>query len=187
MDHHDKAIVELAKPCSSFFKWEDLILAGETARAHPEDNIPQQVQTREALQSLANLILDPIANEISKPSLTYGLSCSGIVNRIARRIAPAVDQHSSFECWGNGNRICSLGGAAVDFFVKGRTASEAAVFVIKTLPFDALYFYGDGRPIHVSWSQSPRKLVVEMKFNATHQRHFPVRRTPERFLELHGR
>lgn len=186
MDHLDKAIAELAEPCSSFFKWEDLILAGDTARAHPEDNIPRQVQTREALQSLASLILDPISKEITKPTLTYGLSCSGIVNRIARKIAPAVDQHSSFECWGNGNQICSLGGAAVDFFVEGRTASEIAVFVIETLPFDALYFYGEGRPIHVSWSQSPRNLVVEMKFNAAHQRHFPVRRTIDRFLELYG-
>jgi len=187
VDHLDKAIAELAQPCSSFFKWEDLILAGETARAHPEDNIPRQIQTREALQSLASLILDPIASEISKPRLTYGLSCAGIVNRIAKRIAPAVDQHSSFECWSNGNRICSLGGAAVDFFVEGRTASEVAVFVVETLPFDALYFYGDDRPIHVSWSQTPRNVAVEMKFNAAHQRYFPVRRTPKRFLELHGR
>lgn len=173
--------------CSQYFTWADLISAGETAGTSPMRNLPRAKRTFDALASMAAAILDPIVLNLNRPTITYAFSGPSNISKIRRKIAPTVDQHASFECWPNGNRICPIGGAAVDFFVPGRTSIEVASFVITMLDFDALYFYGPEKPIHVSWSESPRGLVVEMKFNEKHQRHFPVRRSPERFLELYGR
>ena len=173
--------------CSEFFSLYDLICAGETASSSPLDNLPQEQQTVDALTSLASAILDPVARNFERPQLTYAFSGPTNIAKIKKNIAPRVDQHASFERQRNGKRICTFDGAAADFQVRGRASTEVAQYIIEDLNFDAIYFYGKNRPIHVSWSQSPRKLVVEMKFNATHQRHFPVRRTTDRFLELYGR
>ena len=173
--------------CSEFFSLYDLICAGETASSSPLDNLPQEQQTVDALTSLASAILDPITRNFERPQLTYAFSGPTNIAKIKKNIAPRVDQHASFERQRNGKRICDFDGAAADFQVRVRSSTLVAQYIIEKLDFDAIYFYGKNRPIHVSWSQSPRKLVVEMKFNTAHQRHFPVRRTPERFLELYGR
>ena len=173
--------------CSEFFSLNDLISAGETASSSPLDNLPREQDTVQALASLAKAILDPVTQHFERPKLTYAFSGPTNIAKITRNIAPRVDQHASFERQRNGKRICAFDGAAADFQVRGRASTMVTQYIIEELDFDAIYFYGKNRPIHVSWSQSPRKLVVEMKFNTAYQRHFPVRRTPERFLELYGR
>ena len=173
--------------CSSFFTFGDLISAGETAGLAPLENLPKEQRTIDALAMMASKILDPITQEFERPTLTYAFSGPSTIVKIKRNIAPRVDQHASFEVQQNGRMICALGGAAVDFSLEHKNSLFAARFVIENLNFDAIYFYGPDRPIHVSWSDSPRNMVVEMKLNTKHRRHFPVRRSPEKFLDLHGR
>jgi hypothetical protein len=179
--------LDLESNCSLHFTLRDLISAGATASLNPTENVPKEPETLSALASLAKEVLEPVTSQFVRPILTYAFSGPANIAKIKRNIAPRVDQHASFERQRNGKRICTFDGAAADFQVRGRASTEVAQYIIEDLDFDAIYFYGKNRPIHVSWSQSPRKLVVEMKFNATHQRHFPVRRTTDRFLELYGR
>jgi len=39
---------------------------------------------------------------------------------------------------------------------------EVAQWVIGNTPFDRLYFYGDGKPIHVSYGPDQKRTVVRM-------------------------
>lgn len=177
----------LHENCSQHFCWLDLIDCGETMASSDISNIPDSDETWMALSNLARCVLDPVVDKFGRIQLTYCFSSPRLSSRIKRSIAPRRDQHASHEKLANGNPVCGLGGAAADFFAIDFPSTETASFIVEHLPFDALYFYGSSRPAHVSWSRSPRKLVVEMKFNAAHQRHFPVRRAPEKFLELYGK
>ena len=177
----------LTDKCSRHFCWLDLIDCGETMASSDISNIPESDETWMALSNLARCVLDPIVDQFGRIDLTYCFSSPRLSSRIRRSIAPRRDQHASHERLENGNQVCKLGGAAADFVAREFPSAETASFIVEHLPFDALYFYGSSRPVHASWSHSPRKLVVEMKFNTAHQRHFPVRRTPDRFLELYGR
>lgn len=40
---------------------------------------------------------------------------------------------------------------------------EVARWIMENLPFDRLYFYGSGRPIHVSYAELHQGLAYEMR------------------------
>ena len=178
---------DLNEKCSQHFCWMDLIHCGETMASSDISNIPESDETWVALSNLARRVLDPLVDNFGRIQLTYCFASPRLSSQIKRSIAPRRDQHASHEKLANGKPVCILGGAAVDFIARHCSSAKTASFTVEHLPFDALYFYGSSRPVHVSWSQSPRKLVVDMKFNTAHGRHFPVRRTVDRFLELYGR
>lgn len=176
----------LNERCSNHFRWQDLIICGETMAISDISNTPESEKSWDALANLARFILDPLVDHFGRINLTYCFSSKALSSLIKSSIAPRRDQHASHETSANGKLVCTFGGAAADFISPSVSSSKAATFVIQHLPFDALYFYGDERPIHVSWSEKPRGLIVDMKFKENYQRHFPVRRTAERFLELYG-
>ena len=80
-----------------------------------------------------------------------------------------LDQHASFELNSNGKRTCERVGAAVDLHVPGTRASQV-VAQVRRQPFDRIYFYGDDRPVHVSWSSTPVGYVTSMVPSATDRR-----------------
>jgi hypothetical protein len=63
-----------------------------------------------------------------------------------------VDQHAAHEKRTNGNYVCPRLGAACDFKVTNLNMRKVAEWTYFNTPVDRLYFYGDDRPIHVSYS-----------------------------------
>ncbi|MEO1268524.1 MAG: hypothetical protein AAFX99_10530, partial [Myxococcota bacterium] len=71
-------------------------------------------------------------------------------------------QHAGCELGRDGKLVCPRQGMAVDFRVEKAGSEDVARWIIQTLPFDALYFYGDDRPIHVSWSLAPSRRIYTL-------------------------
>ena len=167
--------------CSRHFHFRDLLFCGETyARIVSEgsaiDNRPAVDDSWEAIAGLAAFILDPVVDRFGPANLTYGFASPALTRNIPGRIDPSRDQHAAHESTRTGKRICIRGGAAVDFAV-ATISSEVARFIRSSLPFDRIYFYGDNRPLHVSWSTTPAQelWVLETK----NGRRFPRRPRPE--------
>jgi hypothetical protein len=78
-----------------------------------------------------------------------------------------LDQHASHECNKHGKPICDRLGAAVDFIIEDEDMIEVAQWVINNLPFDRMYLYGRAKPIHISLTSTPSKLVTLMAPSAT--------------------
>jgi hypothetical protein len=169
-------MVQLSETCSAHFRYRDLVACGETwarlfanAVEVPAEFLPAQPETWAALEAIATQILDPLVAEFGSLTLTYGFAAQALTRHIPARIAPQLDQHASFELNSKGKRICERGGAAVDLHVPGAHASQV-VAQLRRLPFDRVYFYGDDRPIHVSWSATPIGHVTSMVPNANGRR-----------------
>jgi hypothetical protein len=58
--------------------------------------------------------------------------------------------------------VCDRGGAACDLLVEDENMREVADWIIETLPFDRLYFYGIARPIHISFGPQHSRAAYEM-------------------------
>lgn len=61
-----------------------------------------------------------------------------------------------------GNLICPRLGAAVDFIVEDENMREVADWIAANTPFDRLYFYGEDRPVHVSFGPEFKGDYIEM-------------------------
>jgi hypothetical protein len=147
----------LNEQCSKHFRYQDVIEAGETFERLRVDNVPQQLETYFAIKDLAICLLDPLIDKFGAMKITYGFCSCKLSNKIKARIAPSIDQHSSFELNTKSKRICKRDGIAVDFFMTqyANDMNLVADWVINNLPFDRLYFYGKDRPIHLSYSKNP--------------------------------
>lgn len=119
-----------------------------------ESNIPATQESTIALEYLLLEILLPINSAIGKPVITYGFTSFSLKKYIQRYspsgTSPDLDQHSAFEKNSVGKQICSRGGAACDLFIKDVSSSDIVRYIVKTLNYDRLYYYGDDRPLHVS-------------------------------------
>ncbi|MBH2018058.1 hypothetical protein [Polaromonas sp.] len=166
------------------FSFRDFIECGTTWRENScgiqrIDNRPRQENSWLAIAQLATVVLDPIWNKYGKLSLTYGFCSQNLARLISKKlnacIAPQVDQHASCELNIKGNAICRHLGAACDFFIPGRETQmdEAALWMASNLEFDAMYYYGRDRPLHISWGPAARKMVVLMKTSALDRRRHP--------------
>jgi hypothetical protein len=62
--------------------------------------------------------------------------------------------------------VCRRGGAACDFIVEDEDMREVADWVIDNLPFDRVYYYGQDRALHVSWSATPKRAAFDMRMSA---------------------
>ena len=102
--------------------------------------------------------------------LTYGFCSHALSKHIKGRIAPELDQHALYERSSEGKLICDRGGAACDFIVPDEDMEEVSRWIMENLPFDRLYFYGKGRPIHVSYAEKPQRVAYEMRESATGRR-----------------
>ena len=171
--------------CSKNFKFEDFISCSETYQAVLVKNDPNRDATYNFITQLANDILEPCLAEFGNLKLTYGFCSHGLSSAIKKRrggIHPPLDQHAGMELNAKGDLICSRGGMAADFHCLPISSLEVAKFIVERLPFDRLYFYGEGRPIHVSVNKELVSQIVIMKKSKT--RVVPRRVVKEAFLSM---
>lgn len=131
-----------------------------------------------AMQELNYWILDPIIDYFGRENfkLTYGF-CShdlriylekkdpitGIKNG---RVAPSLDQHIAHEVKKNGDYYCQRLGASCDFLIVDFKSNQLVNWILEQrLPFDSLYFYGQDRPIHISYGPQHKRAI--WTFNAS--------------------
>lgn len=155
-------IPELDQSCGANFTYRSFIECGETQQRLRLKNLPLNPSTYNALYDLATQILDPLVDYFGGIKLTYGF-CSGELGRhITKRVAPKLDQHAAHETTKAGKLICDRGGAACDFIVEHEDMREVADWIIANLAFDRLYFYGEARPLHVSFGPQNSRAAHEM-------------------------
>ena len=176
-----KNIPNLDQLCGKHFSYRNFIECGETQKRLHLSNIPSNPETYNALYSLATQVLDPVVDYFGLIRLTYGFCSNELSREISGRIAPTLDQHAGHELNVRGEPICSRLGAAVDFIVDDESMYEVAVWICKNTPFDRIYIYGEGKPLHVSFSETPRKQVTKMAPSAN-GRLIPRTFSLERFL-----
>jgi DNA phosphorothioation-associated putative methyltransferase len=158
-----RALPSLEEQCGKHFTFRDFIVCGETRAKTGIPNVPEQPGTYNALARLAMLVLDPVIDYFGPIVLTYGFCSRELAKHIPGRNAPALDQHAGHEVNTRGKPICKRLGAAVDFLVTDENMFEVAQWIVRNTPFDRLYFYGDGRPLHVSHGPENKREVVVMK------------------------
>jgi len=155
-------IPNLDDPCGDNFCFRDLIECGETQARTGLENLPQQLDSYNALQDLAVQVIDPVVDYYGMVRLTFGFCSPGLARQIPGRIDPKRDQHAAHELNRLGRRVCERPGAAVDFLVEDESMLEVAQWIVANTPFDRLYFYGDDRPVHVSYGPQCNGQVVRM-------------------------
>jgi DNA phosphorothioation-associated putative methyltransferase len=157
-----RTIPDLDNPCGRFVTFRHLIECGETVARSKLANLPVQAESYNALVELAEHILDPVIEYFGMIRLTFGFCSAQLAKQISGRIDQKRDQHAAHEKNRHGTPICDRLGAAVDFIVDDESMLEVAQWVIGNTPFDRLYFYGDGKPIHVSYGPDQKRTVVRM-------------------------
>lgn len=126
---------------------------------------PENPESERSLLFLQTSIIMPVINKfgIENFKLTYGF-CSKDLLKLLRheksRICVEVDQHMANERNSKGNYYCKHLGAACDFIIAG-VDSRKVISYLKTLNFDSIYYYGKDRPIHISYSTTPRRKIWE--------------------------
>jgi DNA phosphorothioation-associated putative methyltransferase len=160
-------IPSLDQNCGRYLKFRDLIQCGETQSKLGISNLPRSPQTYNALYSLSTQILDPVIEYFGSVRLTYGFCSPALGSKISSRVAPKLDQHASHECNKHGKPICHRLGAAVDFMIEDEDMVEVAIWISENLTFDRMYIYGRSKPMHISLSEVPAKLITFMIPSAT--------------------
>jgi len=178
-----KNFPDISSKCSNHFSYKDLVYCGETQAETGLANLPEQQKSYDALQAIAQNVLDLVVERFGSLKLTYAFCSSELSKIIPSRIAPKIDQHSSYELNKAGNLICDRGGAAVDFLIDDRSMLGVAKWVVENIHFDRLYFYGDCLPIHVSYGPQETGQIVMMT-NKSKNRIVPKVITREAFYEL---
>ncbi|MGE4094294.1 MAG: DNA phosphorothioation-associated putative methyltransferase, partial [Candidatus Binatia bacterium] len=157
-----RTVPDLDDCCGRYLTFRELIHCGETQATTGITNLPLQLATYTALTQLATLVLDPVIDYFGDIVLTYGFCSRELAKQISGRIAPHLDQHTSHEVNTKGNPVCPRLGAAADFLVTDENMLEVAQWIVHHTPFDRLYFYGDDRPIHVSYGPEQKREIVMM-------------------------
>jgi hypothetical protein len=155
----------LDEPCGRHFRFRDFLHCGATREATGLPNLPEQVETYNALTRLATRVLDPVIDYFGEVVLTYGFCSRELAKHVPGRNAPELDQHAGHELNTRGKPVCPRLGAAADFLVTDESMLEVAQWIVQHTPFDRLYFYGDTRPIHVSCGPENKREIVLMKSN----------------------
>ncbi|WP_295385028.1 DNA phosphorothioation-associated putative methyltransferase [uncultured Thiodictyon sp.] len=153
---------DLDDACGRFLTFRKLIACGETQARTGLPNLPRQAESWNALQALAERVLDPVIDWFGMIRLSYGFCSPELAREIAGRTDPKLDQHAAHERNRLGNPICPRLGAAVDFIVEDEDMAEVARWLAENTPFDRLYFYGPNQPIHVSYGPEHSRQVVRM-------------------------
>ena len=164
------SIPSLDQNCGKYLKFRDLIQCGETQSRLGIPNIPLNPDTYNALYFLGTQVLDPVIDYFGAVKLTYGFCSPALGAKISSRVAPKLDQHASHECNLQGKAICDRLGAAVDFIIEDEDMIEVAQWIAENLTFDRIYLYGRTKPIHVSLSNAPARLVTFMVLTAAGRR-----------------
>jgi DNA phosphorothioation-associated putative methyltransferase len=160
--HRARTIPALDDPCGNYLRFRQLIECGETQAETGLVNLPQQPESYNALLDLALNVLDPVIDYFGMIRLSYGFCSPPLARQIPGRIDPKRDQHAAHEINRQGRPICERLGAAVDFRVEDENMLEVAQWMVANTPFDRLYFYGEGLPVHVSFGPNHDRQVVRM-------------------------
>lgn len=152
----------LDNPCGQYHTFRNFIECGETQARTGLPNLPKQAETYNALAALAQHIIDPVMDYFGGIQLTYGFCSPELAKQILGQIAPKLDQHASHERNTRGKLICERKGAACDFIVPDENMLEVARWIVQNTPFDRLYFYGDDKPLHVSYGEEHSQTIVIM-------------------------
>ena len=155
-------IPDIDTPCGHYLTYRNFIECGETQQANGLPNRPHQADSYTALYELAVNILDPVIDYFGMIRLTYGFCSHELGKQINKRVAPKLDQHAAHELNTRKNLICPRLGAAVDFIVEDENMREVADWISENSPFDRLYFYGEDRPIHVSYGPEQKREYIDL-------------------------
>jgi hypothetical protein len=176
---------KLDEPCGINFTFRDFTDCSETFKSSDVINIPKEDKTFIALVDLSKNIIDPLIRKFGLLELTYGFASPELTKLIKNRIAPTLDQHSSYERNSKGNLICERGGAAADFVIKKAGSLIVAKWIIENCLFDRLYFWKNSKPLHVSYGPQLKRSVVVMTPSKTNRlRYIPRVYKEEDFLLL---
>lgn len=156
------SIPDIDQRCGLNFTYRDFIECGETQNQTKIENLPRRAETYNAIYDLASNLLDPVVEYFGAIRLTYGFCSPELSKLILASVAPELDQHASHEVNRKGNSICNRLGAACDFIVDDESMREVADWIIANLPFDRLYFYGDDRPVHLSFGPQNSRAAYTM-------------------------
>ena len=178
---------KLDNMCGRYLRFRDFIECGRTYEDSQVENIPSIENSYHALTKLAENIIDPVIEKYGSIHLTYGFASPNLTRLIKGRIAPKLDQHASYELNHHGVAICNRGGAAADFLVNNVGSLNVAKWVVENCPFDRLYFYGDQRPIHVSFGPELNRSIVVMRPTSTSSRLIPGNYNEEKFKSFEER
>lgn len=152
----------LEQKCGRYFTYRDLIECGETRAALGINNMPIEPESFNAIFNLVSNIVDPVIDYFGMVKLTFGFCSPALASQINGRISPKLDQHAAHEKTRRGGHICDRLGAACDFIVEDEDMAAVVQWIIENVEFDRLYFYGSQRPIHVSYSATPARQVIDM-------------------------
>jgi DNA phosphorothioation-associated putative methyltransferase len=155
-------IPELDNQCGRNLTYRQLIECGETQQRIGLANCPKQPDSYTALSDLTTHILDPVIDYFGMINLTYGFCSHELGKHINKRVAPKLDQHAAHELNTKKNLICPRLGAAIDFIVDDENMREVADWIAENTPFDRLYFYGEDRPIHVSYGPEQKGEYIDL-------------------------
>jgi hypothetical protein len=171
-----KVAPALSDACGKYFTYRDLIQCGETQKLTNIPNVPQNPESFGALYDLVTQILDPVVEYFGRIELTYGFCSRELAKHVRGRNAPKLDQHAALELNTRGAPICNRSGAAVDFLVRDESMRLVADWIIDNLPFDRLYFYGDDRPLHVSYGPDGKRDAFEVRRTAKGTYPYPYKK-----------
>lgn len=152
----------LDAPCGQYHTFRDFIECGATQARTGLPNLPKQAESYNALAALAQHIIDPVMDYFGGIELTYGFCSPELAKHIKGSIDPKRDQHAVHEVNTRGNLICERKGAACDFIVPDENMLEVAQWIVQNTPFDRLYFYGNDKPLHVSYGDEHNRAIVLM-------------------------
>ncbi len=155
-------IPDIDSLCGRYLSYRQLLECGETQHATGLPNLPKQPDSYTALYDLATHILDPVIDYFGMIRLTYGFCSHELGKHIKHRVAPKLDQHAAHERNSKGNLICPRLGAAVDFIVEDENMREVANWIAANTSFDRLYFYGENRPVHISFGPELKGGYIDM-------------------------
>jgi DNA phosphorothioation-associated putative methyltransferase len=161
------SIPELDKYCGRNLTYRQLIECGETQQSTGLENCPKQPDSYTALYDLATYIIDPVIEYYGMIQLTYGFCSHELGKHIKKQVAPKLDQHAAHELNTKNNLICQRLGAAIDFIIEDENMREVADWIAKNTPFDRLYFYGEDRPIHVSYGPDQKREYIDLVVTET--------------------
>lgn len=178
-----KIIPDLDAPCGKYLSFRQLIECGETQARTGLPNLPRKPETYNALCDLVAQVLDPVIDYFGMIRLTYGFCSPELARAIPGRIDPKRDQHAAHEVNRRGSTLCARLGAAVDFIVDNESTLEVAQWVVTNTAFDRLYYYGDDRPLHVSFGPNHDRQIVRMVADKS-QRLIPRLTSRKDFLAL---
>ena len=162
-----QSIPALDNHCGCYLTYRQLIECGETQHQTGLANCPKQPDSYTALYDLARHILDPVIDYFGMIKLSYGFCSHELGKHINKRVAPKLDQHAAHELNSKKNLICPRLGAAIDFIVDDENMREVADWIAENTSFDRLYFYGEDRPIHVSYGPEQKGEYIDLVITET--------------------